>query len=214
MRSSLTVTTAATSTDLTVLATVKQELGITNNTEDAKLQTWIRQASQIAATYCKRVFAQETVRETFRAERAGFYPVCEHAEFLSLSRIPVASITSVIADGSAVDASDYELDADKGFLYRLSGGSPSCWSFSESISVNYVGGYELLDTLPQDVERAVIMMVRDFRADATRDPNLIEKETVGVSRYRWWAPGESKTVLPVEISGLLEPYVRKWGWMI
>jgi hypothetical protein len=66
----------------------------------------------------------------------------------------------------------------------------------------------LLSTLPEDIERAVIMMVQGHARRPQRDPNLIEKEIVGVSRYRWWAPGDAKAVLPIEISGLLDPYMN------
>jgi hypothetical protein len=69
MNSILTVTTPASSYDLTALATVKTELGITDNTENDKLRTWITQASIIAASYCRRVFARETLTETFRPAR-------------------------------------------------------------------------------------------------------------------------------------------------
>lgn len=212
MHSTVAVTAPADSFDLTVIDTVKLELGITDDSEDVKLTGWIRQASQIAATYCKRVFAQEEVQETFRPG-PGRNGCATSRDFLALSRFPVASIASVIEDGTPVVSPDYDLDAETGFLYRASGGSPSPWSFASSIVVVYVGGFELLETLPHDVERAVISMVRDFRSDGTRDPNLIEKEIVGVSRYRWWAPTDSKVVLPVEVSGLLDPYVRRQGWM-
>jgi hypothetical protein len=205
MNSILTVTTPASSYDLTALATVKTELGITDNSENTKLAGWITQASIIAASYCKRVFAQETVTEVFRPNRG----CSRYVDTIILARRPIASITSATEDATLVAASEYEFDSKAGLLYRLdSSGYRSCWSFSKSLTVVYVAGYQLLATLPQDVERAVIMMVKDMRSDSERDPNLIEKETVGVSRYRWWAPGDAKTVLPIEISGLLDPYIN------
>jgi hypothetical protein len=207
MNSILTVTTAASSYDLTALATVKTELGITDNTENDKLRTWITQASIIAASYCRRVFARETLTETFRPARN----CSSHVEFLILQRRPIASITSVTVDDVAVDAAEYETDANPGLLYRLdSSGYRSCWSASKSIIVVYLAGYILLDTLPQDIERAVIMMVKDMRADATRDPNLRSKRIEGVSEYQWWIPGEATTQMPIEISGLLDPYRQPW----
>lgn len=211
MPSSLTVVTPATSRDLTVLNTVKAELGITTTTEDAKLATWIRQASRMAESYCHRVFGQETVTETFWPDRQWdrFCQPC-----LYLQRYPVTEITALTEDTTEVGASGYRLDAENGALYRLNTTSyPGNWGASQAISITYTGGYELLDSLPDDIEAAVIHMIRDFRADATRDPNLIEKEIEGVSRYRWWAPTEAKTAMPIEISGLLDPYVRRWGWM-
>lgn len=212
MRSIVTVTAAASSIDLTDLDTVKTEFGITDDSEDEKLAQWITQASQIAASYCRRVFGEETVRETFRPE----YNNASYAttrDLLPLTRFPVSSITSVLEDGNAVDTSDYELDSKAGHIYRLTSGDVSQWSFSSSVVVVYIAGYAA-DDVPADLERAVIMMIKDLRADATRDPNLIEKEIEGVARYRWWAPSDAKAVMPVEISGLLDPYVRRFGWMI
>lgn len=208
MNSILTVTTASNTYDLTVLATVKAELGITDNSKNVQLQTWITQASRIAAAYCNRVFAQETLTESFRPNRnAGSIVVSNRSETLVLGRAPIASITSVTLDDTALTSAQYEIDANPGMLYRLDdSGYRSCWSFCKSAIVVYVAGYELLATLPQDIERAVILMVNDMNSDQQRDPMMIEKEIPGVSRYRWWAPGDSKTVLPIEIAGLLDPY--------
>src|SRR5262245_46559089 len=61
------VIVAASSRDLTVLETVKVELGIqaSDTSRDAYLNTLITQASQIIATYCNRIFAQETLSDHF-----------------------------------------------------------------------------------------------------------------------------------------------------
>lgn len=210
MRSILTVTTASDTYDLSVLATLRTEFGITDNTENAKLAVWLTQASHIAASYCKRVFAQETLTETFRPDQNRGLS-SSRRESLILARRPITSVTSVTIDDVALTSVEYEYDADAGILYRLdTSGYRSCWYCCKSIIVVYVAGYELLATLPYDVERAVIMMVRDMRADQTRDPNLIEQEIPGVIRNRWWADGQSTVLLPPEISGLLDPYRNVW----
>jgi hypothetical protein len=207
MNSILTVTTPASSYDLTALATVKTELGIADNTENDKLRTWITQASIIAASYCRRVFARETLTETFRPARN----CSSHGEFLILQRRPIASITSVTVDDVAVDAAEYETDANPGLLYRLdSSGYRSCWYSAKSIIVVYIAGYILLDTLPQDIERAVIMMVKDMRSDSGREQDLIQEDIPGVISRRWWSAGEATRQLPLEISGLLDPYRNTW----
>jgi hypothetical protein len=211
MRSIVTVTSAAASINLTDLETVKTELGITDDSQDEQIEQWIAQASAIAATYCRRVFGEETVRETFRPEYNG-YSCATYREFLPLSRTPVSSITSVTNDDGSVSASEYEYDSVKGHLYFLTNSVVSRWGFTQSVVVTYVAGYAE-DDVPPDLERAVLSIIKDMRADANRDPNLIEKEIEGVARYRWWAPSDAKAVLPVEITGLLEPYVRRFGWM-
>ena len=55
----LTVVKPASSFDLTVLATVKAELGIADRASDAALAGYIKQASEVVAKFCNRVFALE-----------------------------------------------------------------------------------------------------------------------------------------------------------
>jgi hypothetical protein len=80
----------------------------------------------------------------------------------------------------------------------------------KSIIVVYIAGYILLDTLPQDIERAVIMMVKDMRSDSGREQDLIQEDIPGVISRRWWSAGEATRQLPLEISGLLDPYRNTW----
>jgi hypothetical protein len=172
----LTVITPADSYDLTVLATVKAELGITDSNSDAQLETWIDQASSIFASECDRVFAKETVSEQFRP---NFY---RDPAPLPLSRCPVSSITSVTEAGTVLDPVDYEVDPAIGLLYRLSGGARTCWGFGK-ITVLYIGGYEPLPDLPHDIERAVISLVKQYHFGSTRDPALKSEEVIGVQRF-------------------------------
>ena len=64
-----------------MLATVKAELGITDRSEDENLARWIKQASDAVSKHCNRVFAQETLSETFRLK-------CRE-DGLLLARFPV-----------------------------------------------------------------------------------------------------------------------------
>lgn len=150
----LTVTTPASTTDLTTLAAVKAELGISTTEHDTQLGNYISQASDSVISYCNRVFARESVSETFRIERPG--------KGLVLSRYPVTAIASVVENGVTLAASDYETNAGDGVLWRLQGDSQSRWACGK-IVVNYTGGYLLPNdvgrNLPNDIERAAIMMV-------------------------------------------------------
>jgi len=223
MRSILSITTPATDLNLTTRDNVKLELGITTTDEDDRLDQWIAQASAVAARYCNRTLAQETITETFRRTSLhlgrfgyhGFWDGHRHgADGLTLTRYPIISIASVTVDDVVLDASEYEFDETA--IYRLdASGYPRNWGFGKSIVVVYDAGYAV-PIVPQyaDLERAVIAMIRDFRAVTLRDdPTLKSRETVGVSRLEWWVPTASTMMLPVEISGMLDPFVRKWGWM-
>ena len=136
------------------------------------------------ANYCKRTFARETVSEAFRWDFR--WPDC--ADKLELSRFPVESVTSVTADGTVIGPSAYELSPSDGLLYPLDSlGTRTFWLFTKSVVVVYIGGRTLPSTVLQDVENAVIAMVRDMRFDAARDSDLIEEEVPGVMRKKWWA---------------------------
>lgn len=198
MRSILTVSTAASSYNLTDLSAVKTELGITSTTEDDKITSWIQQASAFIARYCGRVFAEETLSEQFRLSR--------EESVLQLSRWPVSSITSVTQDtDSALASTDYELDPDKGQVTRLVSALPVTWT-AQKIVVVYVAGYELLGDLPYEIERAAILLVKQYRSASTRDPMLKSEEIPGVLSSTFWVGGPPGGVIPPEIAALLDPY--------
>jgi hypothetical protein len=199
----LTVTTEAESQDLTALGTVKAELGILDGSKDEPLTTFIHQASAIAARYCNRVFGQETVTETFRL--VGCRPS------LSLTRYPVASVSSVIegptGSTTTLDTDEYEVDADSGLLYRLSDDCRIDWSATKYV-VTYAGGYELLADLPQDIERGVIEIVKLLYHAAARDP-LVKSESVSdLGSQDFWVGGFGNDALPPKVTALLDYYRR------
>ncbi len=198
------IDTPADSIDLTTLATVKSELDITTGEHDTDLQRLITQASRAAATYCNRVFAKEAVTDHFRLQNE-----CRSTDKLMLSRFPVdddATIT-VTEDGTALTASDYELDPATGFLWRLSSDERTSWARAK-VTVAYSAGYELLAELPEDVERAAVIMVKQAWFSKAQDPSAKAEEVPGVYRIERWVgsvPGDNGA-LPAEAEALLNPY--------
>jgi hypothetical protein len=199
----LTVVTPANTVDLTILATVKTELGITDTASDEKLDLYIDQASCIFAAECGRVFAKETVSEQFR--------FCNNRNCLILTRCPVASITSVTEDDVVLDQStDYEVDAASGLLYRLQSDIRSRWC-ARKIVVVYVGGYTLLTELPQEIERAVISLVKQYHFGGTRDPQLRGEEVIGVQRFDYRvSSGADDGAYPPDFEKMVQKY-RRWS---
>lgn len=200
MNSIITVITGAESTDLTVLNTVKSELVITSNDEDAAIRSWITQASAAIAQYCNRVLAEEVLIEAFRMPRAEMT--------LQLDRYPVTAIDSITEnDDDALDPDeDYEVNYDTGQVYRLSSDVRIPWSASR-ISVRYTAGYELLGGLPYEIERACILLVKQYRFAARRDPMIKSVDVYQVQRTDYWVggvPGGSD--LPAEVEALINPY--------
>jgi hypothetical protein len=208
MKSVLIVNTPADSSDLTVLATVKAELGLTTTAEDANIETWIDQASGACAAYCDKVFGLETVTETFRNRFSYVYRNQNKLDSIQLQRIPVVSIVSIVEDTvTLVQDTDFWLDPDEGLIYRLDTNQNIIqWSFTQ-LTVNYSGGYELLGTLPQNVERACIIQVKSLRSDATRDTSVKQETIPGVLSTTYTTNNSALSVsLDPIAAGYLDPY--------
>jgi hypothetical protein len=188
------VSVAAASRDLTTLATVKTELNITSNDSNAAIEKMIAQQSAAAETYCKRVFAQETLVDHFRSPGPGA---------LILSRWPVTAITAIVEDDVALSAADFEFDVDTGLVWRLDGSYRQGW-FAKAI-VTFIAGYE---QLPGDVERAVILMVKQAWFARMRDPLVKSVSVDGIGSRDYWVGTVGEGALPPEASSLLDPYRR------
>jgi hypothetical protein len=188
------------SIDLTVLATVKTELGITDTASDALLQSKITQSSAAIASACGRVFQKETVADHFNLE----WNSCVGG--LTLSRYPVEEIVSVTEGTQMLTGSDYQFQSSNGLLYRLQSNMRSIWQGGQ-IVVTYAAGYELLETLPHDLEQACIILVKQQYYSQTRDP-LIKGITIpGVSTYEYWVGSVGQGGgMPPEVQSLLAGY--------
>ena len=83
----LTVIDPADTHRLVTLVAVRRELQVTDDIDDLFLTGLIDQASATARSWCRRTFAEETVRETIYLDRA--------ASPIELTRYPVTDIASV-----------------------------------------------------------------------------------------------------------------------
>lgn len=194
----LTVTTPASTYNLTLLATVKAEMGITDRADDALIAGYIKQASDAAAKYCNRVFACETVTETFRQMRDSE---------IVLSRYPVVEVVSVTENETSLDASGYEIDAAAGIITRLSGDRSTRWAAGGKLTIVYRAGFPTLNDLPDGIERAVIQLCKSYASAGGRDP-LIRSETIEGAGTTDYFSGAG-TGLPPEVEGLLTPHVKQ-----
>jgi hypothetical protein len=225
MQSLLTITEYAPSYDLTVLETVKSELGISNNLQDDKLTLMIHQVSNAISTICDRTFAQETVSEVFRINsgRVGRFRSWGGSgegvslEGLILRRRPIISIESLIEDQVTIDSSEYEFDPGAGILYRLTNDDRRTTWLANKITVNYICGYFLLEDLPYDLEKAALIWIKyvHTRLIATGDSNLKVEETPGLMRKEYFDPlrlslktTNSLPAPPDEVMVLLAPYME------
>lgn len=194
----LTVIIPASHQRLTTLATAKRDLGITDTSGDVYLLDLIEWASAIASTYTGRVFAAETVSETFRLNR--------HTGDLRLERFPVVSVTSVIEGDRALSATEYEVDTQNGILRRLNANGRYICLPPVVVTVEYVGGY-ILDapgrTVPADLEAAVLHLVRAEWFARFRDPAVKSEDVSGVGATTYWISGDA---IPATVESLLAPY--------
>jgi hypothetical protein len=129
-------------------------ISLTDTSEDALLQTWIDQYSDVVATMCNRVFGYETVEETWRSEAPPF-----DRSRLFLTRYPVADgdITAVESPrGSVLDPVGYEVENESGKM-RTDG------AWTEPVTVTYSGGYHLPDEAPQALKAAVGLLIQAAR---------------------------------------------------
>ena len=115
----------------------------------------------------------------------------------------------MVENGTAVDAADYELTADSGVLTRLRSDAPSSWAAGK-IVVTYVAGYADIAALPDDIQRAAIVLVNQYRYSAARDPQLRSEQTDGAGSSSYFDGLESSGMSP-EIVGLSSQHRKPSG---
>jgi len=202
-----TVVTAAEDYDLTDLATIHDELGISDGdtSNDTFFSRVITQASTAISNYCNRVFQVETVQDLIYEERDAFpYQVPGGVRKLQVSRFPIVEITSLVEDVTTlVEGTDFMTDQKRGQLIRLNPttGYPIMWP-SKPITVIYSAGFA---SEPADIQDAVIRLVKLRYFARTRDPLLKQENADGVGSSTYWV-GPTDTGLPPDIQDLLDNY--------
>ena len=177
--SNVTILTPAANKKLTTLEQIKQELEITNSTDDAFLNDLIDRMSGRIEDFCHRIFAKQTYQEKV----AGFGD-----KILLLTHTPIISVSSVLCDSSPI--TDYEIyNANAGELYRSIGWAwdatvwwkassfPSSNNPEQNFTVVYEAGYVLpgddeAQTLPKTIEDACIQCVKEAYLKRRDDPNV------------------------------------------
>lgn len=141
----LNVTTPPVSTDLTLLATIKTELGITVATDDGFIGTLISAASDAIRSYCNRQFAREVLSEG----------VASYARSTVLVSIrPLVAIAQITIDGAVVDPTQYYIENDK--IGRIQ--NPSGWP--NTMMYGFPAGFSPeLSFLPTEPANPTIMYV-------------------------------------------------------
>jgi hypothetical protein len=225
----------AASHDLLDLATVRDELGITAG--DTKSDAWIvraiAQVSRMVMSYCKRVFAVETISEMIFLDQDPYpYQVPGGVSRLQLTRRPLVeatlaafnpispllfdlgeqsgiSVTQTIAQGvtqSLVAGTDFIADPDTGTLLRLDPftGVAMRWEAFPT-TVVYEAGYS---AIPDDLVEAALRLITARFRDRGRDPFLKERDQPGLGHQVFWVgslPGV-RGAFPEDIRAVLDQY--------
>jgi hypothetical protein len=211
------VTVAIAANALTLLATIKSELGITASTDDDYLQRAINFQSTNIENLLNRKLHAETLTESVKAVGT---------RRLILSRRPIISITSLAYNTLVIDASLYTAENEQGTIFAPNG----FWAWDvffhadAGADVNpgtewarwvavYKGGYVLpyeakdadagppavaavVPTLPADLEQLCLWLVCDQynRRAVSRDVTNERIDVVSVN-YRDGLPAEYKAIL-------------------
>jgi hypothetical protein len=201
----VTVLTPATSFDLMTLTELKTALGAPTGTpaSDAQWQWLLDVNSATISELCNRVFAKETVEETWRD--------VQNAQRIFLTHYPVvaADVQSVTTNGGT--RLDYELEEASGKLQIFTG-------FAEPVVVTYTGGFDLPDDAPLPLKQACVLLAATWKAQlamvqVTGVRMIAHKEarvmfhtptTGGIASAGHWAG------VPPSVESLLLQYTRFW----
>lgn len=220
--STLTVTEAATSDDLVSLQAVKDELRISGNSDDARIQRWIDECSAAIESYTRRRFPEETVTETFYRYGPGtsvgmvwtmptrvWSERLDHPRDLVLARYPVTELLGISEDGTDTDPTLVTIDAQSGLLMRMTpSGTPYVWT-SGKVVVSYTAGYLCPSHTPPDLSMACYRMLTHRQSAWGRDPMLRRINLPGVQEEEYWVntgSAGSNPGISAEVQSLLDPY--------
>jgi hypothetical protein len=183
--------------------TVFAELSVTPTSDQTtQMETVIGQASGLIDAFLDRRLAETDVTDHFRRLRC---------ETLRLSRWPVAEILQVIENGTELTPDLWELDEPTGQLWRLSADERTEWLGTGTTTISYIGGYELPDDLPADLQRAAIDQIKFMYFAGDRDPALRSLDIPGVASESYAVAGGSsmgRSGLLISVESALMVYRR------
>lgn len=148
------------------LAVVKEELKIYRTNDDEKILRMILAASDL----CE---GPEGTNRTWRRTIVTNEAHSGGARSVQLHRNPVQSITSVVADGTALTADDYDLDPGAGRLYSVDGGFFPWSGRRQTLLVSYVAG---ASAVPAGVRWGVTELVRHMLSSSRGGSGIPRQE--------------------------------------
>jgi hypothetical protein len=157
---------------LAKLSDLKQELLITDTSQDAYLNRILSHSSDLIQNYCNRTFAVRQVTQ-------DIFDV-ENKKYIIASSYPVLRIISITVDDELLTTSDYALLSANGDGVIKPLNSTGVWN-AEKITIVYKCGYNIPDQqqtdpdakdLPMDIQRVCLDLSATQYYDRTRDPYI------------------------------------------
>jgi len=172
---------------------------------DEQMQWLIDTQSAVIARMCNRIFAKETLIETWRE-------LSDRRLYLTHWPVKEADIASVTTNGNDI-MNDWELDEREGKLSIFTGRT-------EPIRIEYTGGYLLPDEAPLPLKQAVALMVNTSKSEqAAASLSGVRMISHKESRVMFHSPtsggssgGASTTTSQTQdtVKALLGHYVKHW----
>ena len=229
----LSITTPPATSQLTLLATAKGDLGVTATTDDTYITNLINRASSVVAEHCGRALGLQTAAEIFRFG-AGSYigpsaqsvapygtPLAAQFKPISFTLFPIVALTTIAenSDPKLTQGTDFDLDAPAALAYRIRNGLRSWWGVP-TVTATYTAGWQLpgddpatgVPPLPGAVEEIVLTLIRNTYLRRGRDPALILDMVEGVGR-QGYAPVQKAfgMAIDADMAAILQPY-RAVAW--
>ena len=198
---------------LTTVETLKNELSITDSSEDLRLERLINTASQQIENYLGRQLYYDAAIEE---KRPGYTSM-----LLRVDVTPIVSITEITYNDSVLDSDNYEIhDADAGLIYNTATWITTApytqeitqervWGEERKLyQVTYAGGWVTPEqggtvTLPSDIEDACVRLSASRYNQIGRDSSITQ-EKLG----DWSATYGGQSSSELSTSGGIPPAIR------
>ncbi len=184
---------------ITVLDYVKQQLSISDNSQDEELSLACQVAGEACENYLDNVVALDAVTENISK---AFAPV-------ALRFNPYVDGLTVTVDGDDVTA-DYEVYTDDGLHWAVRERGGFRETRFKQMTIGYNAGF---DPLPADLGYAVVVTAVNFRGTGGggAESGIKKESIVGVGSIEYMTPSELSAAvggLPSSATVILDKYMR------
>lgn len=188
----------ATPDEITLLALMKQTMGIDDDLRDAELSMFLDMAGVAAEQYIDNIIEQREVTERISKERT---PV-------ALRYYPVTDVTSILIDGVET-VGEFTQGFDDGIAWSIKGVSTFAKSISfKQMDITYTAGF---NPIPSQIGYAIVRSAMLYEANATVGGPIKKQVVDGVGSIEYDTSGTETAgvgLLGASAVAALDPYRR------